>query len=124
MTFLKKLGVILFEGLRIVSGIGPSVAQTFPATATDVSVVTSDLQQFLAAIASVEAIGAALKLPGDQKLAGSLPLIEQVILSSSMMVGHSIDNPDLFKKAVAGFAQATVDVANSLKANVDTIDKA
>lgn len=124
MTFLKKLGIVLAKGLQVVVGFGPIVTQLVPGAGPVVAKVVSELQQFAAIIASVEAAGVALQLPGAQKLVAATPLFAQALLQSDAMVGHKVKDPVLFNKAAAGYAQATVDFLNSLHEDgVQTVNK-
>lgn len=123
MTFLKKLGIILAQGLSIVAGLGPILKLSVPNAAGTIDVVTNDLQLLSTIIVNVEAVGSVTGLTGEQKLKAALPMVEQAVLSSSMLVGHKIANETLFKKAVAEYAQASVDLLNSLHDNIETIGK-
>jgi hypothetical protein len=43
-----------------------------------------------------------------------IPLVANVIKTSEMVVGKKIDNEALFTQAVTEYAQATVDLLNSI----------
>ncbi len=120
MTFLKKLGQVALRVGQIVIGIGPMISQA----AGVVQVVSRDISAIVQIIGYVEAIGAALNIAGPDKLKAAAPLVAQAILQSEVLVGKTIRDPDLFQKACTEYAQATVDLLNSLDAShVETVSK-
>jgi len=123
MTFLSKLGAAILKFTQIVAGIAPVAEAAFPGQSVQIQTVSNDLAQIAQIVTNVEAVGQALKLPGDQKLTGASPLVAQVILQSSMLVGHSIDDEALFQKACTEIAGGVADLLNSLKSNVATVNK-
>jgi len=123
MTFLSKLGAAILKFTQIVAGIAPVAEAAFPGQSVQIQTVSNDLAQIAQIVTNVEAVGQALKLPGDQKLTGASPLVAQVILQSSMLVGHSIDDETLFQKACTEIAGGVADLLNSLKSNVATVNK-
>ncbi len=123
MSFLKKVGQILAVGLEVITGFSPAIKALVPNAGGTVDLVTNDLQALSNIIITVEGIGTAAGLTGAQKLAASLPMIEQAILGSAALVNHKINDEALFKKAVAEYAQATADLLNSLHDNVETTSK-
>lgn len=123
MTFLKKIGSLLVQGVAVISGLTPLLKVVLPNAAGTIDTVTNDLQAFKTIIVTVEGMGQAVGLTGPQKLAASLPSIEQAILSSAALVGHKINDEALFKKAVGEYAQATADLLNSLHDSVESESK-
>jgi len=119
MSFLKKLGGALLKGLSIVSGVTPYLpASVQPA----VTLVTSELTAMAQVVAQMEAVGQALNLAGPQKLIAAAPGIEQIILTSSLMVGKKVADETKFKAAVNGLASNMADLLNSLHADAVTTD--
>lgn len=123
MTFLKKLGLALAKGLAYVTAFAPVIEQVVPGSDKPIAVISADLTQMANVVASVEAAGVAISATGAQKLQMAIPAVAQVVLQSSVLVGKKIENADLFNKAASEYAQATVDLLNSLKADVVTVDK-
>jgi len=123
MTFLKKLGQILAKGLEVASGLSPLITQFLPNNAGTVQIVSHDLAQVAQIIVEIETIGATLGTAGPDKLKMATPLVAQVILQSALLANHEIANPDLFRQAANEYAQATVDLLNSLKDKIDTVSK-
>lgn len=118
MTFLKTLGSLIVKGLQIISGFALPIAQVAaPGTVPIIQTVVNDLQQIGNIIVQVEAIGQALALTGAQKLTASAPLVAQVIMSSSLLVGHVIADQPKFTAAVNGIASNFADLLNSLQAD-------
>lgn len=129
MTFLKKAGLDFLKVGSVVTGLQPYfdeagqiISAVKPSAAGTVSKIESELVQFNKQIVQVEAISAALSqpLPGPEKLQAAVPLIGQVVAGSALMVGKQIANPDLYNKAMQGFAQASADLANSLHPSTNT----
>jgi hypothetical protein len=125
VTFLKKLGTILVKAAAIVTGFGPTLAAVIPGDKDDriIRIVSRDLGQIADIVVQAEAMGQALGQPGAQKLIAATPMVAQIILQSSLLVGHKIAQPDLFKKGCASIASGTADVLNSLKNDVQTEEK-
>lgn len=117
MTFLKKIGQILMRAGQIAIGFSPIIQQLYPQSAGVINKISSELELFSQLAVTVEAIGVASQLTGPQKLSALTPLIAQAILQSDMMIKHKINDPALFNKAAQEFAQATVDLLNSLHEN-------
>lgn len=115
MTFLKKLGSIIAKGVQIALGVAPAFEGLMPASTA--AIVQQDLTQLSGIITTVEAMGQALSLSGNQKLTAAGPLVAQLIMQSSVMVGKKVADPTLFQKACTEYAQATVDLLNSLHAD-------
>ncbi len=123
MTFLSKLGAAILKFTQIVAGIAPVMEAAVPGQAQTIQVVSQDLAQIASIITTAEAMGQAIAAPGAQKLTMAAPMVSQIILQSTLLVGHSIEDPALFQKAVGEIAGGVADLLNSLKANVDTTSK-
>ncbi len=111
MNFLAKLAAGIVKGLAIVSGLQPLLpVQAQPV----VGVVASELTLIAQVIAQVETFGQALGIPGPQKLIAAAPSVEQIILTSSLMVGKKIQDEAKFKQAVSGLASHMADLLSAL----------
>lgn len=123
MSFLKKLGQVVANVAGIVSGIGPFFGAAIPGASGTITKITSEIQQLAGVIATVEAIGQAVStpLPGTEKLKAATPLVAQVILSSSVMVGKKIADPAKFQAGCAQLASGMADILNSLSDNQVTV---
>lgn|SRR5678815_1839714 len=123
MTFLKKLGTILLNVAGIAVGIGPIIGPLLGSGKAGQVVGTgiNDLTAIGSIIVQIETAFAAVPgSTGAQKLQASIPLIANIIKTSQMVVGKKIANEALFTKAVQEYAQATVDLLNSLDQNAAT----
>jgi hypothetical protein len=123
MTFLAKLGAAILKFTEIVAGISPVLATALPGQSGTITTVSNDLAQIANIIGIAESMGQAISAPGAQKLTMAAPQVAQIILQSSILVNHSIEDPALFQKAVTEIAGGVADLLNSLKANVDTTSK-
>ncbi len=97
MTFLKKLGSLILQGLQIVARFEGAVTATVPGSGEIIQVISHDLSQIAQIIADVEVAGQALGLPGPQKLLAAAPLVGQVVLDSAILVNHKVADPVLFQ---------------------------
>ena len=123
MTLLKKIGRIALEVTKMVVGFGPVVTLTMPPDkAGKITAVMDTMTQIQDVIVKAEIMGQALSLPGPDKLKMSAPAVAQVILASSVLVGRSIENPELFSAGATKVSDGMADILNSLKDNVDTED--
>lgn len=120
MSFLKKLGQIIVTGLEIASGILPLVSQAVPNAAGTVQTISKDLAEAMQIIVSVEAMGAALGLPGPEKLRAAAPQIEQILMSSSVMIGKPIANPQLALQGATKVADGLADWLNAIHPDAAT----
>lgn len=123
MPFLKKLGGIIVKGLQIVAQFEGVATAIEPKSGAIIQTVSADLAKIANIITEVEAIGQALNLPGPQKLTASAPAVAQVILQSSILAHHKIENATLFQQGAQKIADGMADVLNSLKDDVETFDK-
>jgi hypothetical protein len=117
LTFLKKAGTLLVNAVSVIELGYPVLGKLLPASAQGaVGTVVTDLEQFSGTVTSVEAMAAAIPagLTGEQKFAAVLPGITRAVAQSSVMAGKKIANQPLFQKACNEYAQATVDMLNSL----------
>ncbi len=117
LTFLKKLGTILVNIAGVAVGIGPIIAPFLGSgkAANAVSTGVNDLTAIGSTIVQIETAFAAVSgSTGAQKLAASIPLVGNIIKTSELVVGKKIANEALFTKAVQEYAQATVDLLNSI----------
>lgn len=114
MNLLTKIGQVAMKGLAILSGYGGLASALVPQASGAIQKVTSELSLFAGVVGDVQAFGEVAQIHGPDKLKMAAVKIEQVILDSAFMAGHKIADPALFKKAVEGYAQATVDFMQSL----------
>jgi hypothetical protein len=120
MTFLKRLGSILAQGIAIATGFGPLIAPFLGAKASAVvTTATNDLTAIGQVVVQVEAI---LQGPGRgaEKLAAATPLIASVVRTSELVSGHKIADENLFIKGCSDLASAVAEILNSLAPKIDT----
>jgi hypothetical protein len=123
MSFLKKFGQIVGRvGLEF-AGLSPLADRFYPKAAGVIAKARETIDELADVIVTVEAIGTSLELKGEQKLQAAIPLVGQAILKSALLVDKKVRDEALFNKATVGFAQAMVDLLNSLEAKVETEDK-
>lgn len=117
MTFLKKLGQVLAQGIALATGIWPLVSPLFGSKAqqagTVAGTVVNDLTQIAQIVTSTEAI---IQTPGSgaAKLEAAGPLVYNVLVTSEAFAGHKIANPDAAKAAAAKLTSAVADFMNAL----------
>jgi hypothetical protein len=111
VSLLKKIGTISVNILGIITGVGPLIVPNHTAALDRVADV---FQEVIGAIATIEQIGAALGMAGADKLKSAIPLMGQIFGRSVLVRTHGIKDPVLYEKAMVGYAQATVDLLNSL----------
>jgi lysozyme family protein len=125
MTWLKTFGLEVLKVINVVTGIisGGTIQAAFPVTTGALTTVGSDLTDIATIITDIETgfagaqASGAVALPaqtGPLKLAAAVPLVSQQVLKSAVMKGQEVKNEALYKTAVTGYAQATVDLLNSL----------
>lgn len=113
-TFLKKLGTILANVAGVAIGIGP-IIQPFLGSGKVSQVVqtgTNDLNAVAQVVLMIET--AMQGQPGTAKLAAVIPLVGNIIKTSELVSGKKIANEALFTQAIQEYAQATVDLLNSI----------
>lgn len=113
VSFLKKLGTGVLQGLQVATGIAPIVQTLLPGSGP-VQTVAADLVAVGQVVANVEAIGQAMQVPGAKKAELAGPLVAQVVLQSSLVAGKKIANPDLFAKGCQELGGAIADIMNSI----------
>lgn len=124
LTFLKKLGAGIAQGLFIASGLTPFLKTISPAAGTIATKVESELSQAANVIASIEGVGQVLNLPGPDKLKAAGPAIMQVLLNADFMAGKKIKDPTLAMQGATKVADGMADFLNSLHPDaVQTSDK-
>lgn len=115
LTFLKKLGAFLAKAVAIELGLGPLIAP-FLGSGKAGQMATTMVNDLTAMGQRVLEIETAVQTPGSgaQKLAMVIPLIANIVKTSEMVSGHKVANDALFATACQEYAQATVDLLNSL----------
>lgn len=117
VSFLKKAGTLLVNTVSVVELGYPVLGRLLPAKVQGVaSEIVTDLEHFSGVVTSVEAVAAAIPsgLTGEQKFAAALPGITRAVAQSSIVAGKKVADQALFQKACSEYAQATVDMLNSL----------
>jgi len=114
VTFLKKAGAIILQGVEIFSGIAPILTSKIPNSSGAIQTVSKDLAQVAGVIMDVEAFGQALGLAGPQKLTAAAGPVSQIILDSSLLAGKQINDPVLFKQGAQAIADGMAKVLNSI----------
>jgi hypothetical protein len=121
MSFLKKLGSVFLKITQVLVGFQQS--GLIPASAAGaVAVGIRDLEAISAAIVQAEVMGQVLGLPGADKLKAVTPMVAQIVIQSSIVANHKIENTALFEAGCAQIAAGMADVMNSLKGDVKTED--
>jgi len=118
VNFLKKFGSIVLKLTEIVAGVAPTVVKDFPGASGVVQIISKDLAEIGNVIGQVEVIGQVLGTVGADKLKAAVPLVTQVILSSSLMAGKKIADPAKFQVAVSEITSAVADLLNSLEGSI------
>lgn len=120
-SWLKKVGEIAAKGAIAVSGAErflPVIRAFLPKGAQDeLQVIEDTLPKIAKAIEDAEIIGAALQLPGTQKLTAAAPLVGQVLLKSPMFRGKKVQDQALFLRACTKIADGIADLLNSFGAD-------
>lgn len=119
VSFLKKAGTLLVNAVTVIELGYPVLGKFIPKSAASVAdTVVQDLEQFSSVVTNVEAVAASISpgLNGAQKFAAALPGITRAVAQSSVLAGKKIADQALFQKACSEYAQATVDMLNSLDA--------
>jgi hypothetical protein len=113
MTLLDKIGRILASGVQILTGFGPLIRMAYPAAAAVEQRIEANIAGFSQIVGMVQG---ALNAPGQgaARMQVASSLMTQAVLKSDMMTGQHIADEALFKKAIAEYTQATVDLLDSL----------
>lgn len=114
MTWLKKVGQFLVEGISRVMEWFPFLAPLTPLTQGSTKNIESDLGAIQNIIVAVESI---LTAPGSgaAKLTAAVPLVKTFIQNSSILVGKNVANQTLFTTACTEITQGVVDLLNSIE---------
>jgi len=113
--WLKTVGKIIIEASKIATGFGPVIKTIAPDRAGVITTITDSLNQVADIVVTIEAVGATLQLPGNQKLQAATPLVAQIIMKSDMMIGKKIDDQAKFNLGCQKIADGIVDILNSVK---------
>src|SRR5229473_448728 len=114
MNLLAKIGGIILKATEILTGFGSVVSQSIPSSSGVITTVSKDLTEIATVITQVEAVGQSLAIAGPDKLKAAAPLVAQVILSSAMIVNHSIADSAKFQGGCTKIADGMADILNSL----------
>jgi len=118
LSFLKQLGVITLKGVQIATGLAPVVSPFLPqSTQPAATVVTNDLNVIGGIIASAEVAGQSINLSSADKLKAATPVVAQAIVSSSLLAGKKIADPELFNRGAQKVADGIADVLNAIHAD-------
>lgn len=99
----------------IAAGVGPIITPFLGSGKAVVGTAVNDLTAIGSIIAQMEAAFAVIPgSTGAQKLAASIPLVGNIIKTSELVAGKKIANEALFTQAIQEYAQATVDLLNSI----------
>jgi hypothetical protein len=119
ISFLSKLGNLIVKGAAVIGGFAPLLEAAAPKESGLIQTVSADLSAMANVVVSIEgavqsanAQGAALT--GAQKLQMAIALIQPIVLQSNVIAGKKIADPSLLTKAVGEYAQATVDLLQSV----------
>ena len=122
LSFLKKLGQIIVQGSEIIGGFAPILSAAAPKEAGVITTVSTDLSAMANIVVQVEATSTAIAaataggtpLTSAQKLAMAIALIGPIVNQSSVVAGRQVANATLLQQAISEYAQATVDLLNSI----------
>jgi hypothetical protein len=118
MTFLKKLGQILAQGIAMFAGIYPLVAPLFGSNASKVSSVGATVVNDLTNIAQVVVTAEAMyQTPGSGalKVGAAGPLVYNILKTSEAFAGHKVADEAKALAASIAMASAVADFMNALK---------
>jgi hypothetical protein len=116
MTFLKKLGSALAQGIALATGMWPLVSKFFgagTAASQTANTVVNDLTAIGQVVVQAEAMFQGTGT-GATKLAAAAPLVANVIKTSELVSGHKIANETLFTQACQEITSSVADLLNSL----------
>lgn len=113
-SFLKKLGSILSKVAGVAASVGPILLPFLGASqaAELIHVGLNDLTSIGSAALQIET--ALQGKAGTEKLTALIPLVGNIISTSELVAGKKVSNEALFTKAIQEYAQATVDLLNSI----------
>ncbi len=111
---MAKIGIVLVQGLKIVTGLGPLAQSYAPSTGGAIVEVENTLEKIIQAVMQAEAMGTAIGVDGSKKLLMAAPLVEQELLLLFKAKGWQIADEVAFKAAVSKLASDTADLLNSV----------
>lgn len=114
MTFLKKLGSIVFKIVGIWSGIAPILQSATPAGSI-ASTVEDKLGKAFGVIITAEQMFAATggASTGSEKLKAATPFVAQLIQSTDLLIGKKPKDEVKFEAAATALTSALADILNS-----------
>lgn len=115
MDFLKKFGLAVLKITQIVTGIAPMVGQYVPGAAGVIQTVEDDLTAIGKVIQQTEIFGAALAIPGPDKLKAAIPAVSQILLQSEILAGRKIADEARYAAAVSKITDGMADLVSSLE---------
>ena len=116
MTFLKKLGSFLAQGIAIATGVWPLVSGLFGSNTkmqNGGTTIINDLTSIGQVVVQIEAL---LQQPGTgvAKLGAAAPLVANIVKTSELVAGHKIKNETLFIQGCTDLTSAVAEILNSL----------
>jgi hypothetical protein len=114
LTFLKKLGQAVAQGVATFAGIEPFIAPLIGGKADAVISRVSDVFTQASQIVAMIEVAFQGDGRGAEKLQAALRLIPTIIKSSELMAGKKIVNEQLFIAGCSDFANALVKIWNSV----------
>lgn len=120
MTFLKKAGQIIAEGIAILGGIAPILQATNSKQAAIVETVSKDLTEIGQVVISMEGVGAALGLSGADKLRAATGPVIQILMQSELLAGKPITDAAALNTAAQSIINGVVAALNAVHANAAT----
>lgn len=118
MKFLAKLASIIMAGIKIESGLTPSLTSKVNGQIATVEAKATDFITLATGILSdIQVAGIGANLSNEQKLCAAVPLIAKELRATEVFIGHEIskDKLDAFNAAVKGITSNLVDAINTLK---------
>lgn len=114
LGWLKKAGLIAAKVGEYVAFGAPLITSLIPGTKDDqaVQIAQSVIGQVIQVIVHVEAFGAALGLPGAEKLKAASGPIADILLQ--FLTGRKIKDAAKFKAGVEKFTSGLADILSSL----------
>ena len=116
MTFLKKLGQYLAEGVALATGLWPLVSQFFGSSTKAQQTATTVINDLTAIAQVVVQTEAVIQTPGSgaAKLQAAAPLVANIVKTSELVSGHKIANETLFIQGCTDLTNAVAEILNSL----------
>ena len=121
MTFLKKLGQLIVEGLGIAAGILPVIQAAVPNSGAVVQTISADLNAIGQIVVQVEAMGAALGLSGADKLRAAVGPVTQILLQSELLAHKPISDISALNGAAQDVINGVVKALNAVHPNAATV---